>query len=612
MRDDRVAELIEEATSARWNRRQILQRAGILGLSVPAISMVLAACGGDAGTADEGDSTSASGGGTQASPTTGSGGVASPAAGGGIPTVPTGASPTEGEGAATGSGGIINLNTTLGDSGIGNPIITSSIQYIQWYVFNRLVHYDDEGTLQPELAKSWEYSDDNLELTITLNEGVKWHDGEDFTADDVIFTFETIVNEDTDTPLRSNLQVAGEVVTWEKVDDYTIRITTPEPFAPFLFSLEDIEIIPEHILSGVADINTDAFNKNPVGTGSYTLDDWQPDQFYKLVPFDEHFRGRPKNDGLTVFFQADTDVGSAALDAGEIDMMFTPPELQERYEDSSDFTLHNYVYFTPITLSFNHKHPILQDLVVRQAIAMAIDKQTLNDTVTKGRGILANNQFAESGPLDRYNDYDNVQPLEFNLEEANAMLDEAGYTMGGDGIRVSPDGDRFAFNIITYSGFEEYQNGQVIIQEMLAELGIEVTPQVVDYSTLEGMWADENDDPANRALELEEWPHPFEFDPDLYNELHSDSLPPTGLNYMWFSDADVDRLIEDGRRETDPDARVEIYKQLDVRRNEVLPCIPLYNAVDGWVVSNAVQGVKDTPYYRRYVLIAAQDWWKES
>ncbi|HUG17268.1 MAG TPA: ABC transporter substrate-binding protein [Thermomicrobiales bacterium] len=597
MTDDRVSRLVEEARRLRWSRRKVLKRAAALGLSAPAISMVLAACGGDDPAA-----TTAPAPAPATTPTAGAATTPAPAE------TPDVEEPTATTAAPVGGGGIINIPTTLGDSGIGNPILTSNIQMIEYYVFNRLMIYNDEGTLVPELAADWTFSDDNLTLTITLNEAT-WHDGEAFTADDVIFTFDTIAAETTETGKRSNLRVAGEFVTWAKVDDYTITITSPEAFAPLLFQLNQIPIIPEHLLSGSADINTDEFNRSPIGTGSYMLEEWASDQFMRFVPYENHFRGRARNDGLTVFFYADTEVSSAALDAGTIDMMFTPPELQPRYEGNPNFKLYNYVYFTPITLSFNHKHPILQDITVRRAIGMAIDKVALTESVTRGRGTIANNQFANSGPLDRYNDYDNVEPIPFDVAGANAMLDEAGYAAGSDGIRVAPDGTRFEFDVITYSGFEEYQNGQVIIQEMLREIGMEVTPQVVEYTTLEGMWADPNDPPENRALELEEWPHPFEFDPDLFNELHSDSLPP-GLNYMWFEDDEVDRLIEVGRTTTDPDERVAVYKELDVRRSETLPTLPLYNAVDGWVASTALQGVADTPYYRRYVLTSAQDWSK--
>jgi peptide/nickel transport system substrate-binding protein len=589
MSDNRVEQLIAEATQRRLTRRQILHRAAALGLSAPAIAMVLAACGGE-------DATSTpSGAGPASSPTAAAGATATPAAG----TTPP---------AAEGRGGIINLNTTLGDSGIGNPILTSRIQLIEFYVFNRLFTYDDEGTIQPELATDWSYSDDSLELTLHLAQA-KWHDGADFTADDVIFTFETIRNETTQTGKRSRLRVGGEFVSWEKVDDYTVKITSPQAFAPLLFQLNDFSIIPKHLLAESADINVDPFNRAPIGTGSYRLVEWQSDQFMRFEPFADHFRGPARNDGLTVYFHADTEVGSAALDAGTIDMMFTPPELQPRYESNPDFTLHNYVYFTPITLAFHHRHPVFRDLAVREAVAMAIDKTALMESVTKGRGSVAHNQFADTGPLDRYNDYDNVRRIEYDVAGANAKLDEAGYPRGSDGIRVAPDGTRFEFPLITYSGFEEYQNGQVILQEMLREIGISVAPQVIEYTTLQGMWGDPNEAPSVRPLELEEWPHPFEFDPDLFNELHSESLPP-GLNYMWFEDAEVDRLIELGRSTVDPDERIAVYKQLDVRRSEVLPVVPLYNTVDGWVVSNRVKGVKDTPYFRRYVLIAAQDWWK--
>jgi peptide/nickel transport system substrate-binding protein len=629
MSDDHVARLIEEANQRRWSRRTVLKRAAALGLSAPAIAVVLAACGDDDDDDDDADATTA----PAASPTA--------AADDETPEAEDEASPTEGEtdveateapsdetpasnepstGSGTGvettpadgSGGVINMNSTTGDSGIGNPVLTSSIAYIEFWVFNRLMVYDDEGTLQPELAESWEFDSGNVVLTLTLRQGVKWHDGEDFTADDVIFTFDTIQAEETDTGKRSNLQVSGEFVTWEKVDDYTVTITSPEPFAPLLFSLNQIAIIPEHILSSVSDINTDAFNRNPVGTGFYKLTEWESDQFMRFEANTEYWGGAPNNEGTIVYFHADTEVGSAALDAGDIDMMFTPPEIQPRYEDNEDFVLHPYVYFTPITLAFNHKHPILADINVRMAIAMAIDKVTLTETVTKGRGIVANNQYADTGPLDRYNDYDNVQPIEFDVAGANALLDESGYTMGDDGIRVSPDGDRLSFNIITYSGFEEYVNDQVILQDMLGEIGIELTPQVVEYAVLEGMWADENDDPANRALELEEWPHPFEFDPDVYPEMHTDNLPPNGFNYMWFEDEQVDELINQGRTTTDPDERVEVYKQLDQRRAELLPAIPLYCAVDGWVVHSRVKNVEMTPYFRRYVYYAVKDWYKES
>jgi peptide/nickel transport system substrate-binding protein len=605
--------LVARAMRHKLTRRATLKRGAALGLSVPAVSMLLAACGDD-GDAPAATPTVATGGGTTPTAATG----ATPAAG----NTPTGgdATATEGTGAATtpttggtgqtgGQGGIINVPSTAGDKGVGNPILNANIDWVRFLAFSRLFIYDDEGSLVPQLADNWEYSQDGLELTVALKQA-KWHDGEDCTADDVVFTFDAINKPETDTGLRSRLRVAGETITWEKIDDATIKLTTPAQFAPLLFNLTQIAIIPEHILGQSPDINTDPFNQQPIGTGWFRIVEYAQSEFIRFERFDDHFDGPPAADGFTVFFHADTDATDAALRAGNLDMMFTPPEAQPNWENAPGFTLRNYVYFTPITLAYNHKHPVLSDLRVRQAIAMGIDKPTLTDTVTKGRGLVANNQYADTGPLDRYNDYDNVQPVEYDVDAANALLDEAGYARGSNGVRVAPDGTPLSFTIITYSGFEEYVNVQNVLQDMLSDIGIELTPQVVEYTTLEQMWADPEDDPNNRALELEEWPHPFEFDPDVYDELHSDSLPDAGSNYMWFVDEEVDRLIEEGRQETDPDARVGIYRQLDVRRAETLPAFPLYIAVDGWVTSDVVQGMRDTPYFRQYRWVEPNTWYK--
>lgn len=623
----RADRLIALATSLRYDRRQILKRAAAFGLSAPAIAAVLAACGGDD---DDEDPT----------PTEASGGDEEEA----TPTEaeeedePTEAEeedeateaeeeateeeeePTESEADATESeggasvtgGGFINVPTTLGDSGILNPILVGAEDWTSYMVFSRLMYFDDEGSIQPDLAESWSYSDDNTELTLNLATA-NWHDGEPFTSADVIFTFDTIVAEDTDTALRSRLQVSGEYVTWEAPDDRTVVITLPEPFAPMLFSLSQIPIIPRHILEG-QDVNSSDFNLNPIGTGPFVFESIERDQFIRLARNDDWFRGDVLAEGFTIYFIEDTNAGIIALEAGDLDMIFTPPEAQERFENNPNFTLHNYVYYTTITLAFNHKLPAMQELDFRRAIQLGIDKVAWTESVTRGRGIVSNNQYAETGPLDRYNNYDDIEPVDYDPEAAAALLDELGWTVGSDGIRER-NGERASFNVITYAGFDEYQNGMVIFQDQMAQIGIEITPNVVEYSTLEEMWANPDDDPANRAFELEEWPHPFEFDPDVFNELHSSNHPPS-TNYMWYANDEVDELIIRGRTTTDPDERVAVYQELDLVRSQDLPCIPLYLAVDGWVASNAVLGADGNPisseYFRQFRFIATHTFWKEA
>ncbi len=625
--EKRATKLIALATSLRYDRRQILKRAAAFGLSAPAIAAVLAACGGDDDDDEDPTATEAAGGGDEATPTeemtdeatateemTDGEPTATEAAGGGEATATeAGEEPTPTEGSASAAGGgIINVSSTAGDSGILNPIIVGSEAWTDWLIFSRLMYFDDEGSIQPDLADSWEFSDDNVEVTLNLATA-NWHDGTPFTADDVIFTFDTIAADDTDTNLRSRLQVGGEFITWEKVDDQTILLTLPEPFAPLQFGLNQIGIIPKHILEG-QDVNTSDFNQNPVGTGPFVFSEIESDQFIKVVRNDDWFRGDVLADGFTVFFTEDANANIIALESGDLDMIFTPPEAQERFQDNANFILHNYVYFTSITLAFNHSHPAMQDVAFRKAIELGIDKVSWTESVTRGRGIVSYNQYAESGPLDRYNDYDNVVVVEYDAEAAAAALDAIGWIEGSDGIREK-DGEKASFNVITYAGFDEYQNGMVIFQDQMSQIGVEITPNVVEYSTLEEMWADPDDDPNNRAFELEEWPHPNEFDPDVFSELHSSNFPP-GLNYMWYANAEIDDLITAGRTNPDVDERVAIYKEIDVIRSEDLPCIPLYLAVDGWVTAATVLGANGEPveseYFRQFRLVDTSTFWKEA
>lgn len=629
MTNDHLTRILEQTRTTSLNRRQILRRAAGATFAVPAISLLIAACG------DDDDDPTATTAPSQPDPTA----TEAPEdeeteeeapedeeteeAPEDEPTATEEAEDEEteeeddeeptpvpsGEG-----GGNITIPVTTGDSGIGNPILPGRVVPIRTQVFSRLLYFDDYGSLQPDLAASWEFSSDSTEITLNLADGV-WHDGEAFDAEDVIFTFDTIMDENTQSDLSSRLQVAGEQMTWEAVDDKTIHMTMVEPFAPMLFALSLIPIVPEHLLADSEDFNTDDFTRNPIGTGPFKIEEWVSDQFMRLTRHDDYHLGRPMPDTLTYVFLADSTAARAAFEAGEIDMFFTPPEAQAPFMDHPDYDLQRYVYFTTITLAFNHSHPILQDLTVRKAIEMAIDKVSLTESVTRGLGIVSHNQFAETGPLDRYNDYDNVPISVYDPDEANRMLDEAGYAMGSDGIRVSPDGDPFTFPVLTYSGFDEYANAQVILQEMLAEIGVDLIPTVVEYTTLEGMWTDPDNDPRERAMEVQEWPHPNEFDPDVFDELHSSNLPP-GRNYMWFADEETDRLIEEGRTETDPDARVDIYRQLDVRRSETLPTIPLYLAVDAWVTNRQVLNRDgepiSSPYFRQFVVVDPWNWWKQT
>lgn len=588
--------------SPTTTRRALLARTVSLGLAAPAFAALNAACRG-------GDETDRS---EEPIETPGTTRQTPPA----ISTVIPHSTPTPDSESTdlptpvpTGSPEPINVAVLTRDSGVGNPILAGANAQIAAYVFSRLLRCDDRGTLVPELAREWSFSDDQLTLSLTLNDAL-WHDGERFTVDDVIFTLDAIVDESSNSPKRELLRTHVGDIRWERIDDNTLTITTPEPFAPLLVHLSEIPIIPHHRLTGEAGIRDDDFNLVPIGTGAYRLDEWVRGVHISLTANDNYFGGSLRNSGLRYVFFSDSDGAAEAFNSGSIDMFYASAEHHERFRSSDSAVVHRYTYYAPVSLAFNHRHPLLQDVTVRRAIAMAIDKQALAAAVTGGQGSVANNQFSPGGPLGAFNDEANVIAHALDPSAANAMLDAAGYMRGPDGIRGREDGTRFSVNLVTYSGFQEYIEAQGQLAVMLREIGIEVVPQSADSATLDQMRRNPLASPDERALELQEWPHPLEFDPDVYHELHSDSFPPR-RNAMWFRDPAIDALIERGRSTFDPAERVSIYRQLDVARSEALPSVPLYNAVDAWVVSTRVTGVADSPYFRRYVLTSAADWIKE-
>jgi peptide/nickel transport system substrate-binding protein len=621
MRDPGLYQYLGRMSSTALTRRDLVKRAAAVGLAVPVLSSLLAACEDDDtdDTVDEPDTDDT------VDPDDADPDDADPDEAEPVDEPEDDDPETDDEDvdepdddvedddaeAPSDTGGFINWTATTGDSGIANPILNGRLAWVEWWTFSRLFRYDDQGGIVNDLAEDFEISEDGLSWTFHLREAL-WHDGEEFNADDVIFTFETVVDEATDTAFGSRLRVAGEEVEWSAPDERTIEITTPESFGPFLYALSEIAIIPEHVLADSDDINTDDFNTNPVGTGPYRWVERQADQWLRLERFDDYYNGPPAAEGITIFYVSDVEAASASLDSGEVDYMFAPPELQPRYMDDPDVRVLQYVYFTPITLTFNHRHPILQEFDVRRAIAHAIDRDALRDSVTVGLGLEANNQYSQTAPvLDDFNDYDNVNYAEtypYDPDGAREILDELGFEEGGDGIRER-DGERMSFTLLTYAGFDEYQNAQQIIQSMLAEVGIEVQLDVLEYTTLQSMWGDPDTDPMDLAMEVQEWPHPFEMDPDVYAELHSDNHPPDGGNHMFFADDEVDRLISEGRAIAELEDRIPVYHELDQRRLETLPCLPLYCAVDARLLHRRVDErssdfpMEDTPSMR---------WWERT
>ncbi|MFA4829408.1 MAG: ABC transporter substrate-binding protein, partial [Thermodesulfovibrionales bacterium] len=193
---------------------------------------------------------------------------------------------------------------------------------ISGWIFNGLTKYDKDIKIKGDLAESWDISPDGLKIVFHLRKGVLWHDGIEFTADDVIFTYDTVINPKVPTPYSSNY---GPVLSVEKMDRYMVKVVYKEPYAPALESW-GMGIIPKHILDG-KDISAEYYNRNPIGTGPYKLKGWVTGQKIVLEAYENYFEGRPKIDKYITRVIPDNATMFLELKFGGIDFMgLTPPQ----------------------------------------------------------------------------------------------------------------------------------------------------------------------------------------------------------------------------------------------------------------------------------------------
>lgn len=518
MTDERIQELIDAAQTRRLSRRAVLKRATALGLSAPVIAGLLAACGGDDDDDSESTATSATSG--ESTSTSGSGGAAteepseeateagdgSPTSEGGA-TEPSGTEPTATTAEETGErggGGILRILWWQAPVVLNGHLSVAGKDIGAIHIcMEPLAQFGPDGELVPILAaeipslENGGVAEDQSSVTWKLREGVKWHDGEDFTADDVAFTFTYLSD-----PL-SNATTLGyysDVDSVEAVDDYTVTVNFKNPvaawFNPFVGSSGTI--LPEHILRDFVGEQAPhaPFNLKPIGTGPYKVSNFVPgDTVLYDIHQDYWAPGKPYFD--QVEFKGGGDAASAAravLQSGEADWAWNlqvEAQILASLKDAGAGTLVTWPGAGTEKLLFNHSdpqtekdgqkshrdvpHPHFKDLRVRQAVALAIP-----------RDVIAEQLYGDAGVATGYTMNESPQYMpdgitwEFNLDKANALLDEAGAAKGGDGIREL-NGRKLSW-MMSASTNSVRQKEQEIIKQAFGELGIETEIAAVDAS----------------------------------------------------------------------------------------------------------------------------------
>jgi len=461
-------------------------------------------------------------------------------------------------------------------------------------IYTGLVTQDRELNIVPDMAESWTFSPDCLDLTFKLRRNVKWHDGHPFTADDVVFTYETMINPKTPTAYREEFKVVGSV---EAPDPYTVRIHYPQPYAKALLSWS-MWMLPKHLLASYAregKLREAPQNRDqPVGTGPYKFQEWRSGEKVVLVATRDYYREGPYISRVvyriipsqpTIFLELKANgIDSAGLTALQFKRQTDFPAFRKAY-NKYPYPANAYTYF-----GFNLKDPRFADKRVRQAFAYAINRREIIEGVILGLGREATGPY-KPGTWP-YNP--NVKTYPYDPARARQLLAEAGWkARNADGILVK-DGRPFTFELMTNQGNEERRKIAEIIQASLKEVGVQVEVRIIEWASLLKEYL------KKKRFEAIVLGWGIGTDPDQYNIWHSSKTGPDELNQISFANAEVDELLEKGRSSCQQAERVKYYYRLQEILAEEQPLVFLYFRDALPVVASRVHGVVPSANGIRY------------
>ncbi len=437
--------------------------------------------------------------------------------------------------------------SSIGDASYLNPVLAqdSASSDINSLVFNGLIKYNrDLQGFVGDLAESWEIRPGpEPEITFYLRRGVLWHDGKPFSAEDVKFTFDKIMDEKTQTVRRSDYELVKKV---EVVDPYTFRVIYRQPFSPGLGTW-GIGILPKHLLEK-EDINTSSFNRNPVGTGPFRFVEWVSDEKIVLEANPRYFEGRPHLDRIIYRIIPETSLSEMELLTKGVDHYGVLPHQYRRMSEIPFLKIYSQPSLAYTYIGYNLRNPLFQDKRVRRALTHAIHREEIVQYVLYGFGRMISGPFPSH--LWYYNP--NVKPLPYDPEKAKKLLAEAGWRdTDGDGV-LDKEGKPFRFKLITNSGNDIRRDVGVLVQRQLRELGIDVIFETYEWSVfLKNFINAKHFDACILGWSLSP-------DPDDYMIWHSSQIEK-GFNFISYVNPEADRLWEEGRKEYDLERRRKIY-----------------------------------------------------
>lgn len=474
-----------------------------------------------------------------------------------------------------------------------NTGVETSVEFI---VFDSLWKIDPAGNFSPNLAteiptaENGGISKDGLTWTIKLRPDVTWHDGQPFTAADVVFTLDVLMNPKVTVRSREGHE---HVEHYAAKDDHTVEIKLKDSFAPYLVSWQKTSIIPKHILADVPDINTASFNTNPVGTGPFKFKNRVAGSYIEFEPNPKYHGGAPKLTSLIQKYVPDQQTLYAQFQTGEVDIydiQGIPPLLYQKAKtlpgSKIELSPNPFVEF----IYFNCGKPQFQDKRVRKALYMAVDRKGWIDAVYYGVPVptlsyLPPSHWAYNKAL--------VDPG-YDPKKAAALLDEAGWTVANDGVRAK-DGVRLSFSMSTTAGNKSREQAQQLVQQNFKKINVEMTIKNMPASVV---WGDYTIKSQFDTL-MVAWDALLYPDPDYGDRIRSTAIPAkggNGSNYVQYENPEIDDLCNKGVSATNQADRKAIYDKIQAILLDDLPFAPFfsYQLIVG--VKNRVNGYEPNPY----------------
>lgn len=454
-----------------------------------------------------------------------------------------------------GSGDYTRINPAMDEHGEINILL-----------FNGLTAHNGENEVVPGLAKSWEFDDASNTFTFYLEEGVKWHDGELFTAADVKFTIEAIMDPENGSENAPNYEDVEEITV---VDEQTVSFRLSAPNVAFLDYMT-MAVLPEHLLAGENMQESDFF-RNPVGTGPYKLESWDAGQAIVLAKNEDYFMGAPHIDRVIFKIVTDDNARTLQMESGELDLALLTPKDAVSFANREGFSCYDMRTSDYRGILFNfHNDFWKKNRDIIPAVCYAIDRQAIIDAVLLGQGMPA------YGPLQQ-NIYNNekVEHYDYNPQKAREILEAAGCVEGEDGI-YTRDGQRLSFVISVGAGDQVRVDMAHAAAQQIREIGIDCTVEIPTRVDWNGQMA-----------YLIGWGSPFDADDHTYKVFGTDK----GANYSGYSNALVDQYLMQARESADPQVRAEAYN----RFQEELAKDPAYAFIcyidANYVAKSSIRGI---------------------